>query len=171
MMYNLVDKFDPILKQKLEPFDFDAPPMDPNELSSKLMETCMANKGVAISANQVGLPYRVFIINMKGEIMPIFNPIIISTDLGEDVYYEEGCLTYPGLFLKIKRPSAIRVRVTDNNGLTDTHKFSGLTARIILHEYDHMEGVNFLSRATIFHRENAFRKAKRINRKLNQKTA
>jgi peptide deformylase len=100
-MYNLVDKFDPILKQKLEPFDFDDPPMDPNELSSKLMETCIANKGVAISANQVGLPYRVFIINMKGEIMPIFNPIIISTDLGEDVYYEEGCLTYTCLFLKI----------------------------------------------------------------------
>lgn len=159
MILTLVKKDDPILKEKLNNFDFDNPPVDPSELAVNLAETMIANKGIGLAANQVGLPYRVFAV-VGNPVMVCFNPKIVDTS-SDEVLLEEGCLTFPGLFMKIKRPSMIRARYTMANGETVTNKFIGMTARVFQHELDHLDGILYTSRANLFHREQGYRQLKR----------
>jgi peptide deformylase len=93
----------------------------------------------------------------RESIIPVFNPKIVDV-FGDQEMYEEGCLSYPGLFIKVRRPNAIRVRYTTTNNTTDTIKFDGYTARIFLHEYDHLQGVVYTERANKFHVEKAKKK-------------
>jgi peptide deformylase len=151
MKYSLVDSKDPILSQKLEDFDFTNPPTDPVELVENLHKILREKGGLALSANQVGLPYRVFVINTQDDKpLAFFNCKIVDYS-DETEVMEEGCLSYPGLFIKIKRPKSVRARITNEHNVTEAHRFDGLTSRIIQHEYDHLEGLNFISRATRFH--------------------
>jgi peptide deformylase len=159
VILNLVEKNDPLLRTKLENFDFSNPPVNPSELAMDLAETMVSHKALGLAANQVGLPYRVFA--MTGNPVNVcFNPRIVDTS-SEEIILEEGCLTFPGLFIKVKRPSMIRARYTMANGETVTNKFVGMTARIFQHELDHLDGVLYMNRATLFHREQAYRKARK----------
>jgi len=89
---DLVDANDPILKQKLPRFDFNNPPADPHEIAHILAQTMIKNEGLGLAANQVGLPYRVFVV-MGNPIRCCFNPIIV--DESEDtLLMEEGCLSH-----------------------------------------------------------------------------
>jgi len=160
MIHTLVDKSDPILKRELEPFDFSNPPTDPIQLAKDLAETMISNNGLGLAANQIGLPYRVFVLTGE-QIFACFNPKIVDSS-SETVYLEEGCLSYPGVAVKIKRPRLIRVRFTMPNGETVTKKFDGITARCFLHELDHLNGVVHLSRAHPYHREKALKRVKRL---------
>lgn len=157
MILNLVKSNDPILRQKSIPFDFENPPVDPYKLAEDLAETMIANKGVGLSACQVGLPYRVFVVGdytQPNDIVAMFNPKIVNYE-GEQVLIEEGCLSFPGMFIKIKRPASIRIRYASPNGVIDTKVFDQIPARIIQHEYDHMDGVLFQRRANTYHLEQA----------------
>lgn len=169
-MFSLVSETDPILRQKLEPFDFDNPPVDPKDLFEQMKEAMMKNNGLGLSACQVGLPYRMFVLgdpSNEDSIFPVFNPLIVDTS--EDVILlEEGCLSFPMLYLKIKRYESVRVRFADVNGEIETQKLSGLTARVFQHEFDHMEGVLFIERANLYHLENGRNKRKK-NLKLKKK--
>jgi peptide deformylase len=120
------------------------------------------HNGIGLAANQVGLPYRVFVIK-SNPILACFNPKIVSIT-GEEVDLEEGCLTFPNYYVKIRRPKMIRVRYTYPNGNTVTEIYDGITARIFQHELDHLNGVLFTSRATLYHRERAERNAKRAKK-------
>ena len=127
-----------LLTTKSEAFDFTNPPVDPVELAHMLAQTMLKHNGLGLSAIQIGIPYRVFTMKTN-PIMTCFNPKII--DIGEgDVLLEEGCLSYPNLFVKIKRPNNIRVRFTLPNGETVTEKYTGITSRIFQHELDHLDG-------------------------------
>lgn len=159
MILNLVAKDHPLLQTKLDTFDFDNPPTEPNQLARDLAETMLANNGIGLAANQCGLPYRVFVIK-SNPILCCFNPRIVDVST-QEVYLEEGCLTFPGLFYKIKRPRKIKVRYTQPNGETVTQVYEGITARIFQHELDHLDGVLFSSRASLFHREQAERRVKK----------
>lgn len=159
MIHDLVDKYDPILKTELEKFDFQNPPTDPIQLAHDLAETMIDKGGIGISANQIGLPYRAFAI-MAEQIIVCFNPILLSESV-EEIYLEEGCLSYPNLFVKIKRPHTIRVRYTEPNGNVITEKFGGMTARIFQHELDHLNGVVYTKRANKIHFEQAKKNAKK----------
>jgi len=161
---DLVNDRDPILRTQLPLFDFSNPPVDPIQLAKDLTETMIANKGMGLAANQVGLPYRVFVLTGQ-QILACFNPKVVDFS-PEEVYINEGCLSYPGLVVKIKRPQEIRVRFTMPNGETRTAKFEGLTARCFLHELDHLNGVVHLERANPIHREKAMRTLKARNRLL-----
>jgi peptide deformylase len=166
MIYDLVKDNDPVLHEPCQPFDFNNPPIDPYELAQNLKETMIAKRGVGLSANQVGLPYRVMVIgdpNDPDNIMCFFNPRITSTQ-GEDVLIEEGCLSYPGLFIKIKRPQVVRMRFSGPNGAVGTNVFEGIPARIILHEYDHMEGVVFTERASRLQLQKAKKQKVKLDR-------
>ena len=91
---------------------------------------------------------RAFVIGNPDDpasIIGVFNPLIVNYD-EETVVYEEGCVSYPGLFIKIKRPRSIRVRYRGWNGEAGTSKFEGYTARVFQHEYDHLQGVLFVDR-------------------------
>lgn len=168
MVYDLIEHDSAILERELELFDFKTPPVDPTQLAKDLLETMRHHKGIGLSANQVGLPYRVFV--MEGDPpFACFNPKIV--DVSEElVSLEEGCLSYPGVHVPIKRPAHVRVRFSAPDGNTMTRKFTGMTARVFLHEYDHLQGVNFLRKMHPIHREKALRQLKKYTRYLkNQK--
>jgi peptide deformylase len=157
---NLVDAKDPILKTKCEEFDFINPPFDPIEFSKDLIKFMYDNNGLGLAANQVGVPYRIFAMRGAPENFVCFNPKIVLPS-SEQVILEEGCLTYPGLLVKIKRSQHIKVRFRTPNGETLTKTFTGMTARIFQHELDHLDGIEFFSRANKYHREQAFKKWKK----------
>lgn len=162
MIYDLVSSNDPILKENLPNFDFTNPPTDPIQLAKDLAETMIANNGLGLSANQVGLPYRVFVIT-GSPVLACFNPRVIDATT-EEIYLDEGCLSFPNLFFKVKRPRTIRVRYTQPNGETVTKKYDGITARVFLHEYDHMNGILYTNRANAYHLNQAKKKLKKYNR-------
>jgi peptide deformylase len=151
----LIPENDPRLKQVCEEFDFQNPPMNPEQLAVDLAETMIENKGIGLAAPQVGIMYRVFAL-IGNPIQVCFNPRIVD-QTSEEVSLEEGCLSYPGLYVKIKRPSIIKVRFTMANGQTVTEKFIGMTSRGFQHELDHLNGVLFFTRANMYHREKAFK--------------
>lgn len=159
MILNLVPETDAILKEELARFDFSNPPTDPVQLAKDLAETMIQNKGLGLAANQCSLPYRVFVMNGE-QIRCFFNPRIVDVS-AEQVVMPEGCLSFPGLSVKIKRPATCRIRYTQPNGETITEEYGGLSARVIQHEIDHLNGITFKDRATKFHLESALRKRKK----------
>ena len=163
-VYNLVESDDPILYQVMEDFDFDNPPIDPLDLREILYKEMEAKDGFGLAANQIGMPYRCFIARTEPAIVA-FNPVITS-EFEDDVIMPEGCLTYDGLFVKIRRAAKIRVRYQDEFGKTQAKIFEGITARVFQHETDHLNGIDYLSRASKFHLEQAKRKFKIRKRRL-----
>lgn len=102
---------------------------------------------------------------MTGEnVIGVFNPRIVDTS-EETVLLDEGCLSFPGLFVKIRRPKKIRARYTLPNGETVTQVFDGMTARIFQHELDHLDGVVYYTRANPIHLEKGKKLAKKIERR------
>lgn len=164
MIYDLVKPDHPLLSTKLDKFDFANPPINPVELVNNLIETMRENKGLGLSANQVGLPYRVFVLH-SAEPLAMFNPNIVD-QTSDEVKLDEGCLSFPNLFLPIKRPTAIKIRFQDAFGQFHTEKFIGMTARCIQHELDHLNGVDYTKRANPIHLTRAFNQKKIIDRKL-----
>jgi peptide deformylase len=154
----LIPYKDALLHSELEPFDFSNPPIDPEEFATQLVEFMRNNNGIGLSANQVGLNYRVFA--MEGEpAFVCFNPRVVLPG-SEQVVLEEGCLSYPGLLIKVKRPRDIKVRFQGPDGETYTQTFTGMSARIFQHELDHLDGITMLDRANRFHRDQALKKWK-----------
>ncbi|CAB4142712.1 Def N-formylmethionyl-tRNA deformylase [uncultured Caudovirales phage] len=161
MILELIDCNDPLLKQEMEPFDFSNPPVNPLDLVTDLAETMLANNGIGLSANQCGLPYRVFVM-LGHELIPCFNPRIV--DMSEEtIVLEEGCLSYPDLYVKVKRPRRIKVRYAEPNGNIVTQTFDGMTARVFQHELDHLNGINYQQRANRYHLQQARKKKKPKN--------
>ena len=154
----------PLLKEPTMKFDFDNPPIPPDQLFTTLAEFMVENKGMGLAANQVGIPYDVFVMGdptNEDSIIPVFNPNILSRS-GELYYSEEGCLTYPGLYVKIKRYNMIRTRYTTHENITDTIKLSGISSRIFQHEYDHLNGILYTKRANRYHLDKARKDLKKI---------
>jgi peptide deformylase len=129
-----------------ERFDFKDPPVDPEKLSMAMVTYMREGKGVGLAANQVGYNIKMFVT--EGEpAFAIFNPTITfkSPNL---ILMDEGCLSFPGLMLKVSRPSSIRVRFQDPYGNWITRQFAGMSARIFQHETDHLEGVDFTEKVS-----------------------
>ena len=142
LTYQLLPEGTPSLNEPLPEFDFSNPPVDPNAFASSLVETCIKNRGLGLSANQCGFPYRVFVAGAEENYVAYFNPKVISMSK-EETLGDEGCLSFPNLFLKVYRPNTIEVEYQDFAGEKHTATFSGLTARIFMHELDHMNGITF----------------------------
>ena len=138
----------PTLRVRPTDFDFSLPSGNAKELCDSLWVKCRELKGLGLSANQVGIDSRVFVMgsddtNRKN----IINPKLISTS-EERMIAKEGCLSYPGLWLNISRPVSIVASYQDETGETHVETFDGLPSRIFQHEYDHMEGLNFTDHAS-----------------------
>lgn len=162
MIYDLVDFNDPILRTNLGAFDFSNPPVNPTELVTNLLETMNEKGGIGLSANQVGLPYRVFV--MRGDPnFACFNPRIVDTS-NELMEFEEGCLTFPGMSIKIKRPRALKLRFAMPNGEVTTKTFSGLTADCVQHEISHLNGEFFFDGIGRLKMERIIKEAKKLGR-------
>ena len=122
--------------------------LDRHHLSRVLIDNMIHHEGIGISANQIGIWERAFAMVRdleNNEVMVCFNPRIIKS-YTEEVEMEEGCLSYPELFLKIKRPDKIVVKYEDEDKKTHKLKLQGLASRVFQHEYDHMEGIDFTQR-------------------------
>lgn len=157
MIYKLSDKN---LKNICQDFDFSNPPFDPIEFSKILVKTMYEYNGIGIAYNQLdidGACYRIFAMRSHPENFVCFNPRIVSSSTNE-IILEEGCLSYPGLLVKIKRPENIRVRFQTPNGETLTKQFIGMSARTFQHEMDHLNGIVFYNKANRVHRDKALDK-------------
>ena len=166
-IYKLVDFYDPILRQPTKPIKLET--LDDFKLAHyiafSLAETLDKLQGIGLSANQVGLPWRVCAVNMGEEIWTMFNPEIIErsqtvTD------YQEGCLSYPGLYLKLQRPDYIKVRFQAVGGQVVEHEFNGLTAVCVQHEIDHLDGIMYTDKVSAMKLEQAKRKVKQNLKKM-----
>ena len=164
MILNIKPPSDPLLYKELDTFDFTNPPCDPIELANNLIETMTKHQGLGLSANQCGLPYRVFVLWSETPLV-CFNPRVVD-QTSEFVLLDEGCLTFPNLFIKVKRPKAIKVRFQDARGETHTERFIGMTARSFLHEMDHLDGILFHKRASGPHLSRALNQQKVLERRL-----
>lgn len=147
MIQKLVDKTDPVLREVIPEFDFTDKSLDPVQIAVDLADTMVVHRGLGLAANQIGMRHRVFALT-GDPVQVCFNPRIV--DLSEDrVMLLEGCLSYPDEFLNIRRPRVIKVRFTRPNGETVTERFDGITARIVLHEIDHLDGLVMHDRASV----------------------
>lgn len=164
MILNIVDSGHSGLYKAVSDFDFENPPCDPVELANNLIETMTVNKGLGLAAPQCGLPYRAFALWSEKPLV-VFNPRVIDQS-SEFVALDEGCLTFPHLFIKIKRPKIIKVRFQDATGATHTEKFVGMTARGFLHEMDHLDGILFQKRASTPQLNKAMNQRKMLERRL-----
>lgn len=131
---------------------------DIRRLVDRMTDVMFEQKGVGLAAPQVGVPLRVFVISLDGSrenVMVFINPTV-TTD-GELEAIEEGCLSVPGVYTKIRRYKSCKVTATDLNGRTFTDEAEGLYARALQHEYDHIEGMTIVNRmgqtARIVHRK------------------
>jgi len=168
MIRPLVDCEDLLLKTKMEPFDFQKfTSEEVQSICNDLIESMIAYEGLGLSANQIGLPHRVFVM-WSNPALVCFNPRIISYE-GNPIFFSEGCLSYPNLYVKIKRPPAIRVRYQKPNGEVVTDRLMGMTARIFQHELDHLDGIVYTSRANKIHMERALRNKKAHDRIVKRK--
>ena len=172
----LVEETHPILLQKCEPFNFDEPIMDPYELSEGLQKVRKDGAGIGLAAPQVGLNSQVLVIGMgdfKTEGVEdynqvFFNPTILSYEEGT-TYMMEGCLSYPGLFLKVKRPENMTMEWYTEEGSRCEERFTGMTSRILQHEVEHLNGITFMKRAASYHLQKA-QKDRKIQRRRRNRT-
>ncbi len=141
-IYRLVDNRDPILYQKTPIYEFDNTE-DSRYIAISLLETMKHHHGLGLAAPQCGLSKRVFVLGSDNVGYAFFNPKILRVE--GSIKGQEGCLSFPGLYLPVERPEAVTVSYCDMNGVEKEGTFKGLTARIILHEYDHLEGITFTS--------------------------
>lgn len=136
-----------LLRQKAEPVkDINS---DIQKTVEEMIEALHEGKGVGLAGPQVGLMKRIFVIHIEGDVPRVFiNPSIIGTSQ-ETVKFEEGCLSIPGIWADVVRPRAVQVQAWNEKGRRFNMEADGILARIILHEYDHLEGVLFIDRLSV----------------------
>ena len=171
-IYPLAVEKDYVLQRPTENFDFANPPVNPVYLANSLFETMLRNKGLGLSANQCGLSLRVFVAGFDATNKQVFfNPKVLETSAVTELG-EEGCLSFPYLFMKVKRPTMVRLAYQHVNGEHKEDTFHGLTARVILHECDHMDGITMdlrVGRTTLAMARDRRRKTiQRLSRKGNR---
>lgn len=166
-MLKLINHPNPILNQTMPDFDFENPIIDPKELEEQMVILMDQNKGLGLAANQVGVEARVFVMKtsqLSGVFTPfaVFNPKIIVLDPEEEVD-EEGCLSFPNLFFKVKRPAHIVAEFFDRNNNKCIIRFDGIDARCFLHELDHLNGICFTNHVSKLKLDLALKKQRKIN--------
>lgn len=143
MELKLIPETDLILKTPCEPWDWALNPK-PETVSIEMLKVMFANGGIGLSAPQVGINKRIFVMGTNEKSFVCINPEIVSGE-GE-VKDIEGCLSYPGLYLHVKRYLTVNVKYQNILGEEKIHTFTGIMARVFQHELDHLNGVCFVNR-------------------------
>jgi len=150
-IYPLIPPNDPRLLMQIAPFMDDTLEhfgfQDRKSLSKVMHGNMVKYGGLGLSANQIGLPFRMFVMGghpqvEEGKVRYVFNPLINDVS-PESIIMKEGCLSFPFLFLGIKRPKWVNVRYTDENGEEIEETLHGMPARMFQHENEHMNGYVF----------------------------
>ena len=163
-MKNLVLEDDPILRKRGLPFDFDNPQEDSKKLKEELFEAMVKYDGLGLSACQIGIDLKVFVIRIDNDGIVCFNPRITDHS-GETTYMSEGCLTFPGLYFPVTRAYGINCTYATEEGEMLSASFVKISAKVFQHEYDHMLGKLYLEYASDYMVRNARKKQKLWKRK------
>ncbi len=141
----------PVLRKEAEDIDKDYPELD--RLIQDMYDTLERSEGIGLAAPQVGLPIRLVVINLdiisddlpeyKGYIRTFINPYIEEYDETDVDVLEEGCLSLPGIHEKVARPTRIRVSYLDDKFQPHDEWVGGYLARVMQHEFDHLDGIVF----------------------------
>ena len=145
MILQLTPNTHPILHEKMKSCSED---LNRLEISRILKENMVHYEGIGLSANQIGISERVFVMMLNvetEETITCFNPRIVKR-YDDDVWFEEGCLSFPDEIINIQRPNRIVVKYEDEDKKDHKIKLDGLAARVFLHEYDHLQGIVFTER-------------------------
>jgi len=156
---------DPVLKKKCKPVTEITPEI--KQLAADMLETMYAAPGVGLAASQVGVPVRLYVIDVKpeGQRAPIvlINPQIV-TKKGK-AFEEEGCLSLPGVVAKVKRFGEVTVEAANEKGFPISVSGTGLLSRVLQHELDHLNGKVFLDNLSWLNRQKLMREIRK-KRKL-----
>lgn len=151
MIYPIVAFGDPVLKKRADAIDKKYPKL--SEVIDNMFETMYESSGVGLAAPQVGLSIRLFIVDGSPfedddvkDFKQVFINAVIKEERGELWKFNEGCLSIPTIREDVKRMEEVHIEYYDENWKHHKRKFDGLAARIIQHEYDHIEGILFTDR-------------------------
>ena len=170
----LIPPTDPRLLMQIAPFEDNTLEQfklkDRKELGKIMYDTMVKYGGLGLSCNQVGLPYRMFVMGghpriEDGKVRYVFNPLV--NDVSEEtIVFKEGCLSFPFLFLSIKRPKWVSIKYTDENNEEIEETLHSMSARIFQHENEHMNGYLFTDLVSKFKLD----RAKKAQKKLIKET-
>ncbi len=162
MIYPIVAYGDPVLRK--ETLDVVQGEIDVKKLAADMFETMYAASGVGLAAPQIGLNIRMFVVDgtpineaaeTDEDIDPSligFKKVFINAEIleedGDEWSYEEGCLSIPGIRADVYRPEFIKIKYFDTDWVEHTEDYESLAARIIQHEYDHVDGILFTDHLT-----------------------
>ena len=184
MIYPIVAIGDPVLKTKAKNIPADMPAAELKQLIADMYETMYSASGVGLAAPQVGKAVRLFVMDSgpmvdldeedlaelePGEVpeagikRAFINPQMVS-ETGEEWGFEEGCLSIPGIREMVTRHADIVLRYEDENRQVHEEAFSGMAARVIQHEYDHLEGILFTDKLSGFKKQLLKGKLSRISK-------
>ena len=189
MSSGLVKGTDSILTQVCKPVDFNNIETDPYILVEIMQAMRVEGGGVGLAAPQLGWDMRLIVIGSPNKAPSassedseegeserdtefdqcFFNPEITEYS-DKEVYMIEGCLTFPELYIKVKRPDWIELKWETEEGSEVTEKCGGMTARVLQHEVDHLNGILYQTRANRFHLEKARKEVEKMKR-LRKKNA
>jgi len=157
---------DDFLNKKVKSVDLENPGFDPVELKKEMVDLMLASNGIGLSANQVGLDAQVFVMGDSVENSTIcINPTVLqyTEETVDDI---EGCLSFPNVFVKIKRPKEILAEWYNEKLEKQTVKIEGYSAKCYLHELDHLLGITFKDRASKLKWNMAEKKARKMGKQL-----
>jgi peptide deformylase len=170
MIYPIIPFGHPILRKRAEDISQDYPELD--RLIEDMYETMYNAKGVGIAAPQIGKSIRLFIVDgspieddtldMRTFKKVFINPVVLAED-GDEWGYDEGCLSIPDVIEEVYRQEEVRIRYFDRNWQPHEETYFGIQARIIQHEYDHLEGVLFTDHLGGFRKQLIKSRLKRIS--------
>lgn len=153
MIYPIVAYGHPVLRAQCEEITQDYPNL--KEVIANMQETMENADGIGLAAPQVGLPIRLFLVDatkMEDDSINHFKQVFINPTMVEEWdtpwAFEEGCLSIPKIRENVTRNSKIKIKYQDENFKEQTKEFDGMIARIIQHEYDHIEGILFTDHIT-----------------------
>jgi peptide deformylase len=165
----LVKSPDPWLEKAVKPFDFET--LDAKQIEKEMIELMLEESGIGLSANQVGLDAQIFVMKPylleNKEPFAVINPVVIKVTEDTDIS-PEGCLSHPLLFLGIKRPRGIIAKYLDTDAKECTIELYDIDARCFLHEYDHLQGIEFTDRVSKLKLDLARKKQTKFERRIAQ---
>jgi peptide deformylase len=158
------------LNQESEVWNFSKEKYDPEKLEWDMCNFMIRHKGIGLAANQIDLKKRVFVIGSEDlpnfpKPFALFNPIILEASK-ERVLDVEGCLSFPGLLLKITRPDWIVGQWQNAKGETKEGRIEGYLAKCFQHEYDHLNGICFVDRVGKLKLQLAIKKLNKLRKKI-----
>jgi len=145
MILDLVLEPNDILRRKSQPVETITPEL--LRFIEDMKETMQENNGIGLAAPQVGRNIRIFTVATQEGTLALINPEITSKSFRKE-FDEEGCLSIPGMFIKVKRAKQVKVRALNEKGQEFTFTAKGLFARVIQHELDHLDGILMFDRIT-----------------------